>query len=121
MMDNHYHFHTLNEREIVQAVRHAISPLMEKVMAVSQEVQGLLDQAKQNNTLVKSVDTGLKALQAQARDLEQQIADLKANAPLSADDKAALVEASTDMAESITTLQSDIPANTPEAGGAPTV
>lgn len=90
-------------------------------MAVSQEVQDVLDKAKQNGSLVQSVDLGLKALQTQVNDLKTQINDLNTNRPLSDDDKAALVEASTDLANSITTLQSDIPANTdaPTTGGAP--
>lgn len=84
-------------------------------MAISQEVQGLLDQARVTQSLVKSVDLGLKAQSVQINDLQAQIATLQAGAPLSADDKAALQEAANDLSESNTTLQSDIPANTPQA------
>lgn len=84
-------------------------------MAISAEVSGLLDQARVTQSLVKSVDLGLKAQGVQINDLQAQIATLQAGAPLSPDDKAALQEAANDLSEANTTLQSDIPANTPQA------
>ena len=80
------------------------------IMAVSAEVQGLLDLAKQENTLVASIDAGMKALQAQVAALQAQIANGVPS--LSADDKAALAETATDIQNSITTLTADIPSNT---------
>ena len=114
MIERHHHFHIHgpSEREIAGIVAAAISPIMSRLMTISQEVQNVLDKAKQNGSLVQSVDLGLKALQAQVGDLQKQIDSLKANQTLSDDDKAALVEAGNDLAASITTLQSDIPANT---------
>lgn len=85
-------------------------------MTISAEVQGLLDQARVTQSLVKSVDLGLKAQGVQISDLQAQIAALKAGAPLNPDDKAALVEAASDLSDANTTLQSDIPANTASGG-----
>lgn len=89
-------------------------------MAVSQEVQDVLDKAKQNGSLVQSVDLGLKALQSQVADLQSQISSISTTRALSDEDKAALVEASNDLATSISTLQSDIPANTGATTGGTT-
>ena len=84
-------------------------------MTISAEVQGILDQARQTQSLVKSVDLGLKAQAQMISDLQAQIAALQAGAPLSADDKAALAETAADLSTANITLQSDIPANTPQA------
>lgn len=95
---------------------HHLSPSLEHLlMTISAEVQGLLDQARVTQSLVKSVDLGLKAQGVQINDLQAQIAVLQAGAPLSPDDKAALQEAANDLSEANTTLQSDIPANTQQA------
>lgn len=95
---------------------HHLSPSLEQsIMTISAEVSGLLDQARVTQSLVKSVDLGLKAQGLQITDLQAQIAALQTGAPLSADDKAALAEAASDLSEANTTLQSDIPANTPQA------
>lgn len=87
-------------------------------MTVSTEVQNLLDLARQNSSMVVSVDAGMKALSAQVAALLVQIANQTPS--LSDDDKAALTEAAGDLQTSITTLQSDIPANT-SAGTADTL
>lgn len=115
----HIHYHNLNEREIIRAVEKILSPIMRKLDMISQEVQDVLDKAKQNNSLVGSVNDALTALGKQVSDLQAQINDLQTNHPLSDEDKSALVEASGDLASAITTLQTDIPANTPAAGGQP--
>lgn len=82
-------------------------------MAISAEVQKVLDEIKQNTSLVASVDAALKAEAAQITDLQNQIAALQAGTVLSADDKAALLQAATDLAATNTALQADVPANTP--------
>lgn len=95
------------------------NPHLEKLlMTVSTEVQNLLDLARQNSSMVVSVDAGMKALSAQVAALLAQIANQTPS--LSDDDKAALTEAAGDLQTSITTLQSDIPANT-SAGTADTL
>lgn len=78
-------------------------------MALSAEVQALLDQARSLTSVVASVDAGMKALTAQVQQLQ---ADIKSTPSLSDEDKAALVEATNDLTNSIATLTADIPANT---------
>jgi hypothetical protein len=92
-------------------VHHHFNPskIEESLMAISAEVQALLDQARQNTSLVASVDLGLKAQAAQIADLQNQIAALPG---LSDEDRAAIVEATADLAAANATLQADIPANT---------
>jgi len=91
--------------------------LIKEIKMISAEVQALLDQAKKNTSLVASVDLGLKAEAQQIADLQAQVAALPTGTALSDEDKAAIVEATADLAASNATLQADIPANTesPEA------
>ena len=84
-------------------------------MTVSAEVQKILDDVEQNKSIVASVDLGMKALQQQVADLQNQIANQTPS--LSAEDKAALASAASDLESSISTLQSDIPANTQGGSG----
>lgn len=101
------HRHELDRRAAGQ-----LANIARKIDMISAEVQKILDQAKQNTSLVKSVDLGLKGLQAQVAEMQARIDALPSGNVLSDDDKAALAEASNELASSITTLQSDIPANT---------
>lgn len=82
-------------------------------MTVSTEIQAVLDRAKQNTSLVASVDLGMKGLSMQVADLQAKINALPAGNVLSDDDKAALSEAASNLDTAIVTLQKDIPANTP--------
>lgn len=82
-------------------------------MAISPEVQAALAGVRALNTFVPSVDAGIKALQAQITALQNQIANQSPS--LSDDDKAALLEMTNDTQGMLTTLQTDIPANTPAA------
>lgn len=84
---------------------------------ISQQVQAVLDRAKQNQSLTQSVDLGMQALSQQVATLQATIAALPVGNALSDDDKAALTEAASDLDTSIATLQKDIPANTPAAPG----
>lgn len=79
---------------------------------ISKEVQAILDRAKQNSSLVASVDLGMQGLSMQVADLQAKINQLPAGNVLSDDDKAALSEAASNLDTSIATLQKDIPANT---------
>ena len=81
-------------------------------MAISAEVQAVLDQIKTNTSLVASVDAALKAEAVQITALPAQIAALQAGTTLSAEDKAALVQGAADLAATNTELQADVPANT---------
>lgn len=103
------------ERERAHLLFSLLLAMEEKLMTVSAEVQKILDDVKQNKDIVASVDTGMKALQQQVKDLQDQITNQTPS--LSAEDKAALTSAASDLESSISTLQSDIPANTTPAGG----
>lgn len=95
---------------IKHQIRVGQNAILEKLDMISQEVQANLDQARALTTVVGSVNSGMQALTKLVSDLQDQIRN---QAPsLSADDKAALLESTTDMQDSITTLKAGIPANT---------
>lgn len=115
------HRHRCNEErdlliDIVGQNAFIIQYLRELHTMISAEVKAILDRAKQNSSLVQSVDLGMKGLSKQVADLQAQISALPAGNVLSDDDKAALSEAASDLDTAITTLQSDIPANTQANG-----
>jgi hypothetical protein len=99
-----------SERDRWHALFSMLVAMEERLMTVSAEVQAVLDDARQNKSLVQSIDLGMKALQQQVTDLQNQINNQSPS--LSDDDKAALAEAADDLSSSISTLQADIPANT---------
>jgi hypothetical protein len=103
------------EIELYFMLTHIIKRMEQIAMAISAEIQDVLDKIKANTSLVQSVDAAMKAEAAQITDLQNQIAALQAGAPLSADDKAALVQASADLAATNAALQADVPANTTPA------
>jgi len=94
-------------------------------MAVSKEVQDVLDKARAAQTYRKSTDAAMQALKMQNEEQAKQLADLTAklqalptSAPISDEDKAALIEAAgdldsaiSDQTQSIEALKTDIPAN----------
>ncbi len=86
-------------------------------MAVSAEIQSALDGIRQTQSLVKSVEAGLVVQTKMIADQSALIVELQAKIDsgkkLSADDLAALAETNADIAEVNTSLQADIPANTP--------
>lgn len=108
----HIHETRLNadDRELILRWDNRLAMMEELLMAVSAEVQQVLDLAKQNTSVVASVDLGMKALKQQVADLLAQIAS--GTPSLSQDDKDALTATATEIQGSITTLQADIPANT---------
>lgn len=117
---HHTHFHGLNEREVVEAIGKLLSPIARKIDMISAEVQEVLDKAKKNESLVGSLKQAMDGLKTMTGDLQKQIEDLKTNRPLSEEDKAALLEASTDLSDAIGIAESAIPANVPpDQGGAP--
>lgn len=108
------HHHNDNPWDDAPAWAIELLALMEiNHMAISAEIQAVLDGIAKNTSLVQSVDAALKAEAAQIADLQAQIAALTAGTVLSADDKAALVQAAADLAATNTELQADVPANTP--------
>lgn len=92
-------------------------------MAISAQVQALIDQVKINTSLEQSADLALKALAAQIADLGTQIKALQdqlaAGGTLGADDIAALAQTQQDLAASAKTLAADVPANTTPAPSPP--
>ena len=105
------------EIELYFMLTHIIKRMEQIAMAISAEIQDVLDKIKANTSLVQSVDAALKAEAAQITDLQNQIAALQAGAPLSPDDKAALLQGATDLAATNAALQADVPANTGGTGG----
>lgn len=85
-------------------------------MAISSEVQTALDKIRQTQSLVASVDAGLKLQSEQIAGLKAQIAALPTATPLSDEDKTALVEAGNDLDAINAKLQADIPANAAVTG-----
>ena len=112
-----HHYRNLGSESRSQADRleHKLAHMEKMLMAISAEVQAVLDQIKQNTSLVASVDAALKAEAVQIKALQDQIAALQTGGVLSAEDKAALVQAATDLAATNAELQADVPANTTPA------
>lgn len=103
------------EIELYYLLVHLIKITEQHHMAISAEIQTVLDKINENTSLAQSVDAGIKLMQTQITDLQAQIASLQAGTVLSAEDKAALVQAAADLSATNTELQADIPANTPAA------
>lgn len=82
---------------------------------ISQEVQNLMDQAEKNVSITQSLDAGFKALTLQIATLQNQVAALTADGVLTAAEKQQIVNTTSDLAASFSTLQADIPANTSAA------
>ena len=81
-------------------------------MAISAEVQKVLDDIAANKSASASIEQGVALLQKQIADLQIQIASATG---LSADDKTALGAAATDLESTTAALATAIPANTPAA------
>jgi hypothetical protein len=93
---------------------------LEATMAVSPQVQAVLDAINAQPDIAKAVDAGFKAEATQIAALTQQVADLtakiNAGGTLSADDTAALAAGLATLQQTNTSLQTDVPANaTPAA------
>lgn len=110
-LDIHVHHH-----DATGPIMAGISVILRELQMISPEVKAILDRAKQNTSLVQSVDIGMKGLSKQVADLQAKIDSLPVGNVLSDEDKAALVEAAGDLDGAITTLQADIPANTQASG-----
>lgn len=106
----------------IRAINHKLEKLEAFAMAISPQVQALLDAIKQNSDLVASVDAGFKAEATQITALQDQVAALQATVAaggtLSADDIAALASGLTQLGQTNATLQADVPANTTPAAPA---
>lgn len=108
---NHHHHYDARLGVIAELCRDN----MEHLMAVSAEVQRVLDLVRSNTSIVASVDLGITAMRKQIEDLKAQIASVS----LSADDKQALTSAADELTASVDQLQRDIPASTAVDPNAP--
>ena len=79
------------------------------VMAISPEVQKILDDIAANKSVAASTAAGVQLLLTQIADLKTQIANATG---LSAEDKAALTQGATDLESTTTALGTAIPAGT---------
>ena len=81
-------------------------------MAISAEVQKVLDDIAANKSVAASTAAGVQLLLTQIADLKTQIGNATG---LSAEDKAALTQGATDLESTTTALGTVIPANTQPA------
>jgi uncharacterized phage infection (PIP) family protein YhgE len=115
----HHHHHIEADDHVVRLLRgHSatLTRIEELIMAISPQVQSVLDAIAANTNLVTAVDAALKAeatqitgLQNQVKALQDQIA---AGGTLSADDIAGLAAGLQQLSDTNTKLQSDVPAGT---------
>lgn len=80
---------------------------------LSREIQDLMDQAKKFTDIAPALDAGFKALTLQVATLQGQVERLKADGVITAEEKQQLVTTTGELAAAFSTLQADIPANTP--------
>jgi len=90
----------------------------EMIMALSASVQRLVDEVAASKSIQASSSAAMTELVTQSANLSKQIADLvAAGTAMSAEDMAAIDQASTDLAEAAVALQAAIPVNVPPAPG----
>ena len=112
------HREVLSCLEAISRKQDKILATLEKFqMAISAEVQKVIDDIAANSSIAKSSAAALGLLAQQITDLQAQIAALQAGGVLSAEDKAALVQGAADLEATNTALQAATPASTPAAGG----
>ncbi len=106
------HHYTIDHDAIIARLKH----LEKAIMAISPQVQSVLDAIAANSSLVASVDAGFKAEAKQITDLQTQVAALQAQIAagntLSADDIAALAAGLQQLGDTNAKLQTDVPAGT---------
>ncbi len=107
-----YHYLGYGVQNKIDGFAHKLDHMEKLLMAISAEVQAVLDGIKTNTSLVASVDAGLKAEAVLIKALQDQIAALQAGAVLSAENAAALTQGAADLASTNATLQADVPAGT---------
>lgn len=80
-------------------------------MALSADVQKLVDAVAANTSAVKSATDALALEGTQIADLKAQIAALQVGVPIDAEDLAAIQKAVADLSATNTALQTAVPAN----------
>lgn len=79
---------------------------------LSREVLDLMAQAKRFNEITPALDAGFKALTLQIANLQGQVSRLEADGVVTAEEKQQLMNTTSELAASFSTLQADIPAGT---------
>lgn len=123
IVHNHYHqnhtHHYPGNSEQFRAILFSLEQLTKGInVMIDKVVQDLMDQAKRNTSFEAAFDLAFKALQAQVTTLQAQISALPVGNVLTDADKALVSASTSDLANSITTLQADVPAGTPAAASA---
>lgn len=87
----------------------------EAIMALTAQVQALVDAVAANKNGVKAALDGLAAEATQIAALQAQIAALQPGAPIDAEDLTAITKAVSDLGDTNSQLQVAVPANVPPA------
>jgi hypothetical protein len=101
-----------SEIELYHMLVHIIVHQETHFMALTAEIQKVIDDIAANTSIAKSSAAALKLEAQQITDLQAQIAALQAGTVLSAEDKAALVQGAADLEQTNTDLQAAVPAGT---------
>lgn len=96
--------------EIDAKLNHLIEKV-ETLMALSPQVQALVDDVTANTDAVNAALAGLAAEAKQISDLQAQIAAIQPGQPIDADDLAAITAAASQLGQTNTALTAAIPAN----------
>lgn len=85
-------------------------------MALSADVQRLVDQVAANRNFAQSADQALGIMEQQIKNLTDQLGSVQAGVALNADDVAAIKKAAQDLSDTNTALQAAVPANVNSGG-----
>lgn len=122
IVHNHYHQHLESphhSRQVNERLGEILNKLdqLKVLLMIPKEVQDLIDQAKQNNSVLLSMETHYNALATLVGTLQTTINDLKAGSLLTDEDKAAIVAQTSDLAAAFSEATSVISKNTPLENG----
>lgn len=85
-------------------------------MALSKNVQDLVDQVTANRNFAQSADQALGIMEQQIKNLTDQLGSVQPGQTMSEDDVAAIKKAAQDLADTNTALQQAVPANVNSPG-----
>ncbi|MCK1670328.1 hypothetical protein [Bradyrhizobium sp. 150] len=99
--------------KLARALKHEIHELKEQMMALTTEVQTLVDAVAAQGAAITDATTELTKVEGMVGDLQKQVADLQAQLgsgqPVDAEDLAAIVSATGTITASIQTLKAAMP------------
>jgi chromosome segregation ATPase len=99
--------------KLARAFKHEIHQLKEQMMALTTEVQTLVDAVAAQGSAINDATTELTKVEGMVGDLQKQVSDLQAQlasgAPVDAEDLAAIVSATSTITASIQTLKGAMP------------